>query len=133
METGELLERHAIDIALERDDLAQRIPITHPAPVIKFGAPAIIEAHLCILTEHAQQKLVAKKLQMIAANDVAIQDSGFNSEYNALHVFWPGGNKQFEKASKPQIARQLIALIAQHYSQNQTQKKIHEKNSTQDS
>lgn len=69
------------------------------------------------LRQHAQQKLVTKKLQMIAANDVSKQDTGFNSEYNALHVFWPGGDTQLETASKQQIARQLVNLIAQHYKE----------------
>jgi len=120
-----------IDLIKNPDILADVAALAQPPFCVGFAAETEN------LPRHAQQKMVSKKLHMIAANDVSTadetRDSGFNSEYNALHVFWPGGDKQFEKASKPQIARQLIALIAQHYSQSQTQKKMHEKNSTQDS
>lgn len=105
-------------------------------PDILADVAALAQPPFCVgfaaetenLAQHAQQKLVNKKLHMIAANDVAGKDSGFNSEYNALHVFWPNGSTQFDLASKPQIARQLISLIAQHYTELHTQKKPHEKN-----
>ncbi|MDQ1362640.1 MAG: phosphopantothenoylcysteine decarboxylase / phosphopantothenate---cysteine ligase [Pseudomonadota bacterium] len=110
-------------------------------PDILAGVAALDSPPFCVgfaaetehLAQHAQQKLVAKKLQMIAANDVTKQDSGFNSEYNALHVFWPGGDMQLETASKSQIARQLVLLIAQHYKERRTQKKPHEKNPAENS
>ena len=82
--------------------------------------------------EYAQQKLLQKKLNMIAANQVGFslaqqsdeQDSGFNSEYNALHVFWPNTDSEqstncneitFEHSRKTQLARQLIDLLSTHY------------------
>ena len=72
------------------------------------------------LEENALAKLKRKNLDMIAANFVGQtetdqQDIGFNSEYNALHVFWAGGNTQLETARKSVLARQLIQLITQHY------------------
>jgi phosphopantothenoylcysteine decarboxylase/phosphopantothenate--cysteine ligase len=92
-------------------------------PDILAEVAALKSAPFCVgfaaetenLRQHAQQKLAAKKLQLIAANDVSGRDSGFNSEYNALHVFWPGGEHTFERAAKSQLARQLIELIAHHY------------------
>ena len=116
-----------IDLVKNPDILAEVAAMSQPPFCIGFAAETEN------LRQHAQQKLTDKKLHMIAANDVSSSDSGFNSEFNALHIFWPGGDTQLEKASKPQIARQMISLIAQHYSQNQTQKKTHEKNTTQDS
>ncbi|HEX5637538.1 MAG TPA: bifunctional phosphopantothenoylcysteine decarboxylase/phosphopantothenate--cysteine ligase CoaBC [Gammaproteobacteria bacterium] len=116
-----------IDLVKNPDILGEVASMSQPPFCIGFAAETEN------LRQHAQQKLSAKKLHMIAANDVSSQDSGFNSEFNALHIFWPDGDVQLEKASKPQIARQMISLVAQHYSQNQTQKKLHEKNSTQDS
>ena len=54
---------------------------------------------------------------------IIFPETGFNSEYNALHVFWrdrknnqnqsPLINEQhFEIAKKSQLAKQLIKLIA---------------------
>ena len=64
---------------------------------------------------YAQAKLVNKKLDMIATNDVSGSNVGFNSDNNALTVIWPGGHKVLPLASKAQIARQLIELIAIRY------------------
>ena len=66
---------------------------------------------------------------MIAANRVGKnldekQDIGFNSEYNALQVYWPNGKASLELARKDALARQLVQLIASCYQQ----KKQHEKN-----
>ena len=62
--------------------------------------------------EYAQGKLKSKKLDMIATNDVSGTNVGFNSDNNALTVIWPGGHKVLPLASKAQIAKQLIELIA---------------------
>lgn len=62
--------------------------------------------------EYAQAKLKSKKLDMIATNDVSGTNVGFNSDNNALTVIWPGGHKVLPLASKAQIAKQLIELIA---------------------
>lgn len=72
------------------------------------------------LEKHARDKMQRKKLAMIAANQVADalvrgEDIGFNSEYNALEVFWPDGHISLARAKKAQIARQLLALITEHY------------------
>ncbi|MQX52381.1 bifunctional phosphopantothenoylcysteine decarboxylase/phosphopantothenate--cysteine ligase CoaBC [Alcanivorax sediminis] len=64
---------------------------------------------------YAQGKLVNKKLDMIATNDVSGSNVGFNSDNNALTVIWPGGHKVLPLASKAQIAKQLIELIAIRY------------------
>ena len=65
--------------------------------------------------EYAQGKLKSKKLDMIATNDVSGTNVGFNSDNNALTVIWPGGHKVLPLASKAQIAKQLIELIAIRY------------------
>ncbi|MEE2870728.1 MAG: bifunctional phosphopantothenoylcysteine decarboxylase/phosphopantothenate--cysteine ligase CoaBC [Pseudomonadota bacterium] len=64
---------------------------------------------------YAQGKLVNKKLDMIATNDVSGSNVGFNSDNNALTIIWPGGHKVLPLASKTQIAKQLIELIAIRY------------------
>jgi phosphopantothenoylcysteine decarboxylase/phosphopantothenate--cysteine ligase len=53
-----------------------------------------------------------KKLAMIVANDVSAPGIGFNSDQNAVTVFWSGGQRDIGPAAKSDIARELIALIA---------------------
>lgn len=64
------------------------------------------------VVEHAREKLLRKQLDMIACNDVARGDIGFQSDDNALTVIWKEGDVVLEKASKASIARQLVAIIA---------------------
>jgi phosphopantothenoylcysteine decarboxylase/phosphopantothenate--cysteine ligase len=40
---------------------------------------------------------------------------GFDSDENALQVFWTGGEASLHMASKTQLAKQLIELIAENY------------------
>jgi len=73
------------------------------------------------LEAYAKGKLVNKSLDMIAANWVGQAGSGFNSDENALSVYWNSGEQQLESMPKPALARELVALIAKRY---------HEKNTT---
>ncbi len=68
------------------------------------------------IAQHAVEKLNQKSLRMVVANDVSRSDIGFDSEDNAVTVFWQGGDKSLPKASKPQIARQLVTLIAEQFN-----------------
>jgi phosphopantothenoylcysteine decarboxylase/phosphopantothenate--cysteine ligase len=63
--------------------------------------------------EHARGKLERKRLDLIACNDVARADIGFQSDDNAVTVLWQGGERVLEKASKNEIARRLVALVAE--------------------
>ncbi len=67
------------------------------------------------LEEHAREKLLGKKLDMIAANRVDDPATGFDSEDNALLVLWPGGEHRLPRAPKPRIARSLLTLVAERY------------------
>jgi phosphopantothenoylcysteine decarboxylase / phosphopantothenate---cysteine ligase len=102
----------SIDLVKNPDILADVAALKKPPFCVGFAAETDK------LEQYAQQKMKSKKIQIIAANNVADKNIGFNSDYNALQVFWPGGNIQLEQASKSHIARQLIALIAQHYTHN---------------
>ena len=64
--------------------------------------------------EYAKGKLQNKRLDMIACNDVSRSDIGFQSDDNAVVVFWNGGCHRLDKAPKTAIARSLVGLIAQH-------------------
>jgi phosphopantothenoylcysteine decarboxylase/phosphopantothenate--cysteine ligase len=81
--------------------------------------------------DNAKNKLIRKNLDMIVANDVSTStadtaDIGFNSEYNALHVYWAqnnhiSGEQYFDIARKSQLAKQLISIIAKQYKRKQSQ------------
>jgi phosphopantothenoylcysteine decarboxylase/phosphopantothenate--cysteine ligase len=64
--------------------------------------------------QHAREKLLKKNLDMIAANLVG-EGLAFDCEDNALLVLWPGEKRMIERAAKTDIARQLVALIAERY------------------
>lgn len=68
------------------------------------------------LEKYALEKMERKKLDMIAANQVGGSDSGFEIDFNQLEVFWPGGHHSIAQASKPEIAKQLIDLVAERYT-----------------
>jgi phosphopantothenoylcysteine decarboxylase/phosphopantothenate--cysteine ligase len=73
------------------------------------------------LESNARSKLETKGLDMVAANQVGDSDRGFESDNNALTVFWRGGGAELPLASKSRVARQLIELIAERYhAQNTT-------------
>ncbi|SMB79847.1 Phosphopantothenate-cysteine ligase [Pasteurella testudinis DSM 23072] len=65
--------------------------------------------------EYAAKKLQAKNLDMICANDVAVQGQGFNSEQNALTVLWKNGQQQLPLSDKFSLSQKLAALIVQQY------------------
>lgn len=63
------------------------------------------------IEHYARTKLEKKGLNMICANDVSIVGQGFNSNQNALTVYWPDGEKSLALASKSQLATELMTLI----------------------
>ena len=68
------------------------------------------------LEAYARDKLARKKLDMIAANWVGRELGGFDSEQNALHVFWENGEKTLAMMDKTQLAEKLIRLIAERFN-----------------
>ena len=67
------------------------------------------------LEQYARDKLNRKKLDMIAANNVAAAGQGFNSDSNALTVLWPTGKTKLPLAGKSELAILLLTLIAEKY------------------
>lgn len=68
--------------------------------------------------QYASKKLVDKKLDMIACNDVSRTDIGFGADDNAMVIFFAEQYQKsalkLEKASKHKIAQQLISAIAEN-------------------
>lgn len=91
-----------------RDILAEvAVHAERPRLVIGFAA----ETH--DIEHYARGKLAAKRVDMICANRVGVAGSGFESDDNALAVYWVDGEAALGPASKPGIARQLLDLIEQ--------------------
>ena len=65
--------------------------------------------------QHAREKLERKNLDMIAANEVGATKA-FDCDDNALLVLWRGGGRvELPHAPKRELARALVALIAERY------------------
>ncbi len=69
---------------------------------------------------YANDKRRRKNLDMIAANQVGIPGSGFESEQNELHVLWEGGERILPMADKTLLGQQLVALIAERHPLRKT-------------
>jgi phosphopantothenoylcysteine decarboxylase/phosphopantothenate--cysteine ligase len=63
---------------------------------------------------YARDKLARKGLDMIAANQVG-GGLGFEAADNALTLYGPDGAIELPRASKSELARQLVAKIAERY------------------
>lgn len=100
----------SLDLRLEKtpDILAEVAGLANPPFTVGFAAETER------LRANAQGKLKAKKLDMIAANQVS-EELGFDSDVNALEIYWRTGSCSLETAPKAHLARRLIELIAARY------------------
>lgn len=69
------------------------------------------------LAAYAQGKLRNKNIDMVAANWVGQSQGGFDSEQNALEVFWDNGQKSLAMMEKNRLAVELIKLIAIRFNE----------------
>ncbi|MNP59242.1 Coenzyme A biosynthesis bifunctional protein CoaBC [compost metagenome] len=67
--------------------------------------------------EYARQKLLRKKLDLICANDVSLAEHGFNSDTNALHLFWQDGDKRLPHSDKALLGQRLLDEIVSRYDE----------------
>jgi phosphopantothenoylcysteine decarboxylase / phosphopantothenate---cysteine ligase len=118
---------HHLTLQLTKNDDIITTVASHASRPYVVGFAAETEN----IVENAKDKLIRKNLDMIVANDVGKStsdseqpDIGFNSEYNALQVFWTQhdhtdsetlGEQHFNVARKSQLAKQLISLVAKQY------------------
>ncbi len=66
------------------------------------------------LKQNARSKLEKKQLDMIIANCVG-DGAVFDSDDNTVSVLWADGEKDFPTATKQDLARDLIELVAEHF------------------
>jgi len=67
--------------------------------------------------EYARQKRTRKNLDLICANDVSLSTQGFNSDSNALHLFWQDGDKVLPLERKELLGQQLLDEIVTRYDE----------------
>ncbi|MGM0481921.1 MAG: bifunctional phosphopantothenoylcysteine decarboxylase/phosphopantothenate--cysteine ligase CoaBC [Pseudomonadota bacterium] len=67
------------------------------------------------LEQHARDKLSRKQLRLIVANDVSDKRIGFNSDDNAVTVYWANGEQSFKAQQKIALANSLNSLFAEHF------------------
>lgn len=104
-------DRQELELVLERtpDILAAVAALPQRPFVVGFAAETER------LEEHAHAKRIRKNLDLIAANQVGRPGSGFESDDNALQVYWEGGSATLPLMPKTRLARQLISIIAERY------------------
>ncbi|WP_312604848.1 phosphopantothenoylcysteine decarboxylase domain-containing protein, partial [Kosakonia cowanii] len=67
--------------------------------------------------EYARQKRARKNLDLICANDVSQSNQGFNSDNNALHLFWQDGDKRLPLERKALLGHLLLDEIVTRYDE----------------
>ena len=72
---------------------------------------------------YALKKLTAKNLDLICANDVSDKTIGFNSDQNALTLYWQNGEQTLPLSSKNQLATQLLQTVITRYKASHDEKK----------
>ena len=98
---------------VENPDILAEVAARDPRPfVVGFAAET---DHVA---EHAREKLVRKKLDLLAANRVD-ETVGIGADDNALDLIWPGGGESLPHTSKTELAKALVARIAAHYHARQ--------------
>jgi phosphopantothenoylcysteine decarboxylase/phosphopantothenate--cysteine ligase len=104
-------DRLTIDLIKTKDILADVAALKQAPFTVGFAAETDA------LESYAQRKLAEKKLDMIAANWVGRAQGGFDSEQNALEVFWQSGRKSLPMTGKSRLAEQFIDLIAVRFNE----------------
>lgn len=102
-------ERKMLKLVKTPDILAQVAAINGGPFTVGFAAETDD------VEKHAREKLSNKALDMIAANRVGKPGCGFESDDNALSVYWPGGAAELALAPKTRLARELIGIVADRY------------------
>ncbi len=101
--------RDRLDLTLTKAPDTLRSVAALESPVRPFTVGFAAETEN--LEAHAIRKLEDKRLDMIVANLVG-EGRAFDRDENEVVVFWPEGRQEIALASKRQLARQLVDLIA---------------------
>jgi phosphopantothenoylcysteine decarboxylase/phosphopantothenate--cysteine ligase len=97
-----------LDLIRSPDTLASVAALANPPFTVGFAAETQNVA------QYAREKLVRKRVDMIAANRVG-PDCGFDRDTNELAVYWRGGEIRLGEGAKAVLARRLVEIIADRY------------------
>src|ERR1700728_1965532 len=101
-------ETLALELTRTTDILSQ-VSASTPRPfMVGFAAETNAVEH------YARAKLLAKNLDLIAANEVG-HTKAFDSDDNSLLVLWRGGRVELPVSSNRELARALAGLIVEQY------------------
>ncbi len=92
---------------VENPDIAKVIGSGKKAQQIFVGFAAETDD----VIKHAKEKLTAKKLDMIVANDVTRPGAGFNTDTNIASLITQKGTREFPLMSKRQLADVILDAI----------------------
>ena len=92
---------------------------------LKKGRPFVVgfAAETNNIKAYALKKLTTKNLDLICANDVSDKNIGFNSDQNALTIYWQNGEQTLPLSSKQQLARELLQAVITRYKASHDEKK----------
>jgi phosphopantothenoylcysteine decarboxylase/phosphopantothenate--cysteine ligase len=99
-----------IELTRNPDILAEVAALENPPFTLGFAAETERPA------EQAEQKRIAKGVDVIAANLVAAAEGGFERDENALTLLWEGGRKQLSMMEKGVLADELVVQMAKIYA-----------------
>lgn len=64
------------------------------------------------LVEHAREKLVAKHLDLVVANDITVPGAGFRTDTNRAALVWPDGTvEERGLEAKDQLAEHILSCV----------------------
>ena len=106
------IKKNSETLALEltrTTDILSQVSGSSPRPfMVGFAAETNAVEH------YARAKLLAKNLDLIAANEVG-HTKAFDCDDNSLLVLWRGGRVELPVASKQELARALTGVIVEQY------------------
>lgn len=107
------LKKDAVPAALELERTPDIVGEVAALPAAPFMVGFAAETD--DLARNAMAKLRAKGLDMVVANLVGREGTGFESDDNEVTLFWDGGKAELPRAPKRELGRDIIGYIAERY------------------
>jgi len=112
----EKIKKQGAEITLK---MVKNPDIVAGVAVLSANRPYVVgfAAETTNVEEYARQKRIKKNLDLICANDVSQIGQGFNSDSNALHLFWQEGDKVLPLSDKSLLGHLLLNEIVTRYDE----------------
>ncbi|HFB64373.1 MAG TPA: bifunctional phosphopantothenoylcysteine decarboxylase/phosphopantothenate synthase, partial [Aeromonadales bacterium] len=106
---------------IKNPDIISEVATSENRPTLVVGFAAETEN----LLDNASTKLLRKNLDMICANDVGSLATGFGSEQNRILLLMRSSDEHIDSeqlplASKKELSKQIVNIIAQRYNQKKS-------------